>query len=105
MTRGYTITQQSTYNILLIDVLTIIIISRWDPSRYSRGEDKKEEYAFVGWGAGRHTCSGKRLAELIIKLAVISLLTLYPECSLEFEDGTPIDSEKLVPKVAKDAHK
>lgn len=29
---------------------------KWDPSRYlpNRAEDKKDKFAFVGWGAGRH---------------------------------------------------
>jgi cytochrome P450 len=31
---------------------------KWDPARYfpERAEDKKKEYAFVGWGVGRHPC-------------------------------------------------
>lgn len=32
--------------------------SRWDPGRYlpENAQDKKEPYAFLGWGAGRHPC-------------------------------------------------
>ncbi|USP78667.1 CypX Cytochrome P450 [Curvularia clavata] len=30
----------------------------WDPARYTpeRAEDKKKQYAFLGWGVGRHPC-------------------------------------------------
>lgn len=27
---------------------------RWDPERYERGEDKKEQWAFLGWGVGMY---------------------------------------------------
>lgn len=32
--------------------------TKWDPSRYSedKAEDKKKQYAYLGWGAGRHPC-------------------------------------------------
>jgi cytochrome P450 len=32
--------------------------TKWDPARYSeeRAEDKKREYAYLGWGVGRHPC-------------------------------------------------
>lgn len=32
--------------------------TRWDPSRYSedKAEDKKKQYAYLGWGVGRHPC-------------------------------------------------
>ena len=32
--------------------------TKWDPGRYSddRAEDKKKQYAYLGWGVGRHPC-------------------------------------------------
>lgn len=32
--------------------------TKWDPDRYSedRAEDKKKQYAYLGWGVGRHPC-------------------------------------------------
>jgi sterol 14-demethylase len=35
---------------------------KWDPSRYfpDRAEDKKEKYAYIGWGAGRHREFGSK---------------------------------------------
>ena len=26
---------------------------KWDPGRFERGEDRKEQYAFLGWGVGK----------------------------------------------------
>ena len=28
---------------------------KWDPGRFERGEDRKEQYAFLGWGVGKQT--------------------------------------------------
>lgn len=32
--------------------------TKWDPDRYSseRAEDKKRQYAYLGWGVGKHPC-------------------------------------------------
>jgi sterol 14-demethylase len=34
---------------------------RWDPARYlsERGEDKKKQHGYVGWGSGLHPCREK----------------------------------------------
>lgn len=37
---------------------------RFDPGRFERGEDKKAEFSYVGWGMGRHPCLGMRFAKL-----------------------------------------
>lgn len=69
---------------------------RWDPSRYERGEDKKQQFAYLGWGAGlilnhaslfslltvsaaqgRHPCLGMRLAKLEFKIMMAMFLTRY----------------------------
>lgn len=51
--------------------------NNWDPSRFDRGEDKKQHWAFLGWGAGRHPCTGMRFAKLEVKLILSLILTQY----------------------------
>ncbi|TDL20334.1 cytochrome P450 [Rickenella mellea] len=51
--------------------------SKWDPERYARNEDKKERWAYLGWGTGRHPCSGMRFAKLEVKTILAPFLTLY----------------------------
>ncbi|TFK38287.1 cytochrome P450 [Crucibulum laeve] len=53
--------------------------SRFDPDRYSSGreEDKKETFAYLGWGAGRHPCTGMKVAKLEIKLILALFLAGY----------------------------
>ncbi|KAI9723793.1 MAG: hypothetical protein M1828_004043 [Chrysothrix sp. TS-e1954] len=51
----------------------------WDPSRYMEGreEDKKREYAWLGWGAGRHPCLGMRFAKLEQNLIIAFFLAKF----------------------------
>ncbi|CAE6440153.1 unnamed protein product [Rhizoctonia solani] len=51
--------------------------SKFDPDRYSAGQDKSQSHAFLGWGAGRHPCLGKRFAQYEIKAICALFLTLY----------------------------
>jgi len=48
---------------------------KFDPTRYDeeRREDKKSTFGYLGWGAGRHICSGMRFAKLEIKIIVALL--------------------------------
>ncbi|KAJ3517128.1 hypothetical protein NLJ89_g699 [Agrocybe chaxingu] len=48
----------------------------FDPGRYDPGreEDKKTTFGFVGWGAGRHPCTGMKVAKLEIKVIVTMML-------------------------------
>jgi sterol 14-demethylase len=51
----------------------------FDPYRYAPGreEDKKSTFAFVGWGAGRHPCTGMKVAKLEIKAILALFLAGY----------------------------
>ncbi|KAF8688520.1 Cytochrome P450, partial [Rhizoctonia solani] len=51
--------------------------TKFDPSRYSSGQDKSQAHAFLGWGVGRHPCLGKRFAQYEIKAICALFLTLY----------------------------
>ncbi|CAE6426353.1 unnamed protein product [Rhizoctonia solani] len=51
--------------------------SKFDPSRYSSGQDKSQSHAFLGWGVGRHPCLGKRFAQYEIKAICALFLSLY----------------------------
>ncbi|KAJ3502210.1 hypothetical protein NLJ89_g8990 [Agrocybe chaxingu] len=48
----------------------------FDPRRFDAGreEDKKATFAFMGWGAGRHPCTGMKVAKLEIKIIVAMML-------------------------------
>ena len=51
----------------------------WDPARYMEGreEDKKSEYAWLGWGAGKHICLGMRFAKLEQSLILAHFLAKF----------------------------
>ena len=49
----------------------------WDPERYARGEDKKQHWAYIGWGTGRHPCLGMRFAKLEVKIILAMFLTQF----------------------------
>ncbi|KAF9457598.1 cytochrome P450 [Collybia nuda] len=53
--------------------------NEFDPDRFSpdREEDKKEKYAYLGWGAGRHPCTGMKVAKLEIKIVVALFIVGY----------------------------
>ncbi|KAF9010098.1 cytochrome P450 [Cyathus striatus] len=53
--------------------------SQFDPDRYSPGreEDKKSTFAYVGWGAGRHPCTGMKVAKLELKAIIALFLARY----------------------------
>jgi len=53
--------------------------TKFDPDRFSpdREEDKKEKYAYLGWGAGRHPCTGMKVAKLEIKIIVALFVAAY----------------------------
>jgi len=52
---------------------------KFDPDRYAegRGEDKKGTLSYLGWGAGRHLCSGMKVAKLEIKIVIALFLAGY----------------------------
>ncbi|KAG6819565.1 hypothetical protein H0H93_010695 [Arthromyces matolae] len=70
--------------------------TQFDPARLQPGreEDKKVPYAFLSWGAGRHSCPGMKFAKLDLKLMVSLFLTTY-EYDLANENGASL---KRTPK-------
>ncbi|KAK4565693.1 hypothetical protein LTR86_003541 [Recurvomyces mirabilis] len=62
----------------------------YDPTRFSpeRAEDKKQPYAFVGWGAGRHPCLGMRFAKLENNIIVAFFLAYFSDIKLANADGS-----------------
>ncbi|WPG98355.1 Hypothetical protein R9X50_00114400 [Acrodontium crateriforme] len=63
--------------------------TEWDPSRYlpDRAEDKKEAYAYAGWGMGRHPCLGMRFAKLENNMLVSFFLAYFDEITLADRNG------------------
>lgn len=51
--------------------------TRWDPGRYSedRAEDKKKQYAYLGWGVGRHPCC--KYSFLVYYLSLCDFFTAF----------------------------
>jgi len=77
----------------------------FDPDRYIEGreEDKKETFAFTGWGAGRHPCAGIKIAKLETKV-VLALMLLGYEYELvnkfgKYPDTLPVPDRNDVIKV------
>ena len=60
---------------------------KYDPGRWLRPDPVPDAaYPFLGWGAGRHRCTGMKAAKLEIKLILALFLTRY-EYDLVDEDG------------------
>jgi len=61
--------------------------TKFDPDRYLEGreEDRKQTYAYLGWGAGRHACVGVKMAKLQMKLVLALMLLGY---EYELVDGS-----------------
>ena len=59
----------------------------YDPGRWLRPDPVPDAtYPFLGWGAGRHPCTGMKAAKLEMKLILAIFLTRY-EYELVDEDG------------------
>lgn len=56
----------------------------WDPSRYTpeRAEDKKKQYAWLGWGVSRHPCLGMRFAKLENNIITAFFLAYFDDLKL-----------------------
>ena len=51
---------------------------KYDPGRWLRPDPlPNAPYTFLGWGAGRHPCTGKKVAKLEMKLIMAIFLTRY----------------------------
>jgi cytochrome P450 len=60
---------------------------KYDPGRWLRPDPVlNAPYAFLGWGAGRHPCTGMKIAKLEMKLILVMFLTRY-EYELVGENG------------------
>ena len=65
---------------------------KYDPGRWLRPDSIPDAaYTFLGWGAGRHTCTGIKVAKLEMKLILAMFLVRY-----EFD---LVDGDGRFPKV------
>ncbi|KAH9477139.1 Cytochrome P450 monooxygenase [Psilocybe cubensis] len=64
---------------------------KFDPSRFEAGreEDKKGTFSFLGWGAGRHPCSGMKIAKLEIKVIMAMMLAGF-DFDIVDKNGKPL---------------
>ena len=60
---------------------------KYDPGRWLRPDPvPNAAHPFLGWGAGRHSCKGMKVAKFEVKLILATFLTRY-EFDLVDEDG------------------
>jgi len=60
---------------------------KYDPGRWLRPDPLPNAvYTYLGWGAGRHPCTGMKFAKLEMKLIMAMFLMRY-EFDLVDEDG------------------
>ncbi|TKW55364.1 Obtusifoliol 14-alpha demethylase [Colletotrichum tanaceti] len=69
---------------------------KWDPDRYSakRAEDTKVQYAYMGWGVGRHSCLGMTAAKMEITMVVAFFVALFDFHLLDEQDWRTGEVEK-----------
>ena len=74
----------------------------WDPARYlpGREEDKKSQYAWLGWGVARHPCLGMRFAKLEQNLITAYFVANF-DFELENQAGQKLSS---APKIDQNGH-
>jgi len=60
---------------------------KWDPSRFASGNPQNDA-PFVGWGTGRHPCTGMKVAKFEVKMILALMLTRY-EYTLVDAAGNP----------------
>ncbi|KAJ7739145.1 cytochrome P450 [Mycena metata] len=65
---------------------------KFDPGRYEAGreEDKNTPFGYLGWGAGRHPCTGMKVAKLEMK-AVMALFLAGFEYEVVDSVGRPME--------------
>jgi sterol 14-demethylase len=63
----------------------------FDPARFGPGreEDKKGTFSYLGWGAGRHPCTGMKVAKLEMKVIVAYMLAGY-NYEIVDKNGSPV---------------
>jgi len=63
----------------------------FDPTRFlpGREENKKQNYGYIAWGAGRHPCAGMKVAKLEIKVVVAFFLAGYEYDVVDSEGKFP----------------
>lgn len=63
----------------------------WDPSRYlpERAEDKKREYAWMGWGVARHPCLGMKFAKMEMSMLIAFFMAYFEDLEVVNEKGEP----------------
>ncbi|KAJ2896395.1 cytochrome p450 6a1 [Zalerion maritima] len=72
----------------------------WDPSRFERGEDKRQKHGYLGWGVGRHPCLGMRFAKLEMNMMAAIFITMF-----DFELADKHGNLKTEPPPPKDRNK
>ncbi|KAK4082323.1 uncharacterized protein Triagg1_2135 [Trichoderma aggressivum f. europaeum] len=79
---------------------------KWDPGRYfpDRGEDKKRQHGYIGWGTGLHPCLGMRIAKLELFVSTATFFAMFDFKAVD-KNGNPAmgplpsyDSNALVAK-------
>jgi sterol 14-demethylase len=64
---------------------------KFDPERYSpnRAEDKNKQFAWIGWGVGRHPCLGMRFAKLENNIITAFWMAAFKDMQVVDASGKP----------------
>jgi sterol 14-demethylase len=78
----------------------------FDPGRYlpDRAEDKKQPFAYMGWGQGRHPCLGMRFAKLEMGIIAAVFMAMF-DFELCDEEGNKVARPPPVDRNRHSAHK
>jgi sterol 14-demethylase len=62
---------------------------KFDPERYfpDRAEDKNKQFAWIGWGVGRHPCLGMRFAKLENNIITAFWMAAFKDMELVDKNG------------------
>ena len=77
---------------------------KYDPSRWLRPDPIPDvAYSFLGWGAGRHACTGIKAAKLQMKSILAIFLTRYEyglvDMDGRFPDPLPVPNRNVIHQV------
>ncbi|KAF8604924.1 hypothetical protein BDV93DRAFT_555339 [Ceratobasidium sp. AG-I] len=69
-----------------VDPEIYLNLTKFNPHRYSDGQDKTQADALLGWGVSRHPCLGRRFAQYEYKYSIVDSKDRKPDPSATVPD-------------------